>query len=183
MSEMTQQKQVTILLAVVAVLLVAIVGILIYQANAIPGPTANAATSQPAQSAGAVAQQPAAGSGIQAAAPQFDEATAPKVPADQTPEQYVNQYYQATLDGDFDTAFVMLPTATQASYGDSASYAAQLQGYGITGFSVEPQVEQDGTIYVVGTSETPQMPISYTWTFVQGADGTWLAADRQMGGM
>ena len=39
MSEMTQQKQVTILLAVVAVLLVAIIGIIIYQQTAIPEPT------------------------------------------------------------------------------------------------------------------------------------------------
>lgn len=182
MSEMTQQKQVTLLLAVVAVLLAAIVGILIYQANAVPAPTVDGTATS------ATAQQPAVATtstatGIPAAAPEFDEATAPKVPADQTPEQYVNTYYQLTLDGDFDTAFTMLPTATQASYGDSAAYAAQLQGYGITGFSVDPQVEQDGSIYVVGTSETPQMPIAYTWTFVQAEDGTWLAAGREMGGM
>lgn len=183
MSEMTQQKQVTLLLGVVAVLLAAIVGILIYQANAVPGPTVDGtATSQTAQDPAAAATTPQ-GTGVPAAAPEFDEATAPKVPADQTPEQFVNAYYQLTMDGDFDTAFTMLPTATQASYGDSASYAAQLQGYGITGFSVDAQVEQDGNIYVVGTSETPQMPIAYTWTFVQGADGTWLAAGREMGGM
>jgi hypothetical protein len=182
MSEMTKQKQVTILLAIVAVLLAAIVGIMIYQANAVPGPTVDASTSQTAQSDPAAATTPQA-TGVPAAAPEFDEATAPKVPAEQTPEQYVNAYYQLTMDGDFDAAFVMLPTATQASYGDSAAYAAQLQGYGITGFSVDPQVEQDGNIYVVGTTETPQMPIAYTWTFVQGADGTWLAAGREMGGM
>ena len=78
----------------------------------------------------------------------------------------------------------MLPTATQAnSYGDSAAFAQQLTGYGITGSSVAPQVEEDGAIYVTGTQDTPQMAISYTWTFVQGEDGAWLCADRQMGGM
>lgn len=181
MSEMTQQKQVTILLAVAAGLLAVIVGVLLYQANAVPEPTVDG-------SQATAAQQPAAatapqGEAIPAAAPEFDPATAPAVPAEQTPEQYVTEYYQKCQDGDYDNAFVMLPTATQASYGDSQAYAAQLTGYGITGFSVAPQTEQDGSVYVVGTQETPQMPIAYTWTFVQGEDGQWLAAQRQMGGM
>ncbi len=186
MSEMTQQKQVTILLAVVAVLLATIIGIIVYQSTAIPEPTvtgtggaATTAADEPAQTMPPTTGQPTA-----AGDAEFDPATAPKVPADQTPEQYVSAYYQLCQDGEFETAFPMLPTSTQVnSYGDAATFAAQLTGYGITGSSVQPQVEQDGKIYVTGTQNTPQMDISYTWTFVQGDDGSWLCAGRQMGGM
>lgn len=182
--EMTQQKQVTILLGVVAVLLAVIIGIIVYQRTAVPAPTVSATQSTTSESGEAPSTMPGATDPAVAADPVFDPATAPQVPADQTPEQYVTAYYELCQGGDYETAFPMLPTATQAnSYGDAASFAAQVSGYGITGFSVTPQVEQDGKILVTGTQETPQMNISYTWTFVQGEDGTWLCADRQMGGM
>ena len=179
MSEMTQQKQVTALLVVVAALLAGIIGLLVWQSNTVPAPSVSGTTAQDT-----VTDSAMPGTGIPAAAPAFDQATAPKVPADQTPEQYVNAYYELCQADDYDSAFVMLPTYTQAnSYGDSAAFAAQVSGYGITSYSVAEQIERDGNIYVVGTQVTPEMPVSYTWTFVQGDDGTWLCASRDMGGM
>ena len=114
---------------------------------------------------------------------EFDPATAPAVPTEQTPEEYVNEYYQLSQDGEFDTAYLMLPTATQAYYGDSSGFASTLQGYGITGFTVEPQAEEGDAITVVGVQDAQGMQFAYTWTFVKGDDGSWLVQSREMAGM
>lgn len=177
MSELTQNKQVTILLGVVAVLLAAIIGILVWQNTRLPDPDPNAVAQQsadPAANSSAVA--PAGGE-------EFDPATAPVVPAEQTPEEYVNEYYTKCQDKDYDAAYVMLPTATQAYYGDSTGFANTLEGYGVTGFAVQPQVEVDAdTITVVGAQAAQGMEFPYTWSFVKGDDGSWLCAGREMGG-
>lgn len=177
MSELTQNKQVTILLAVVAALLAAIIGLLVWQNTRIPEPDPNAVSSQQPTSA-----DPAASSAVPAAGADFDPETAPVVPADQTPEQYVTAYYETCQSGDYDSAFVMLPTATQAYYGDSTGFATTLQGYGVTGFAVQPQTEVDAdTITVVGAQDAQGMSFPYTWTFVKSDDGSWLCAGREMG--
>jgi hypothetical protein len=182
-------KQTTVLLVVIAALLAAIIGILVWQNNnsSTPQASSQAATTDPAAAGAAASGDAAAGgtaTGVQpAGGEEFDPATAPVVPADQTPEQYVNEYYELSQEGEFDTAYQMLPTATQAYYGDSSGFASTLQGYGITGFTVEPQGEAEGKITVVGVQDAQGMQFAYTWTFVQGEDGTWLVESREMAGM
>lgn len=173
------QKQIVIGLVAIAVLLAAIVGVLIYQQNnTIPEPTVGAgdAGTGTATDAGASGMPPAA-----TPAAEFDPATAPKVPEGQTPEEYVKAYYQACQDKKFGEAYAMLPTATQAYYGDAAGFQSTLEGYGITGFSVQPQAETEDGISVVGSQQAQGMEFPYTWAFVQGDDGSWLVASRTMG--
>lgn len=179
----TTQKQIVIGLVVIAALLAAIVGVLIWQnsSNAIPAPSANAADT----SGAATTADPAAPTGdpnAPAPAAEFDPATAPKVASDQTPEEYVKTYYQACQDGKFADAYKMLPTATQAYYQNEAGFESTIKGYGITGFTVQPQAEAGENITVVGAQEAQGMEFPYTWTFVKGADGSWLVQSRAMGG-
>lgn len=178
MSGLTQ-KQLVIGLVVVAVLLAAIIGIVIYQnGNTVPAVSTSAT---PAATDPAAA--PTQGDPVQPTGDaEFDPATAPVVPDGETPEEYVNRYYQAAADLDYEGAYVMLPTATQAYYGDSAGFQSTLEGYGISGFSVNPQAEADGRITVVGVQDAQGMQFPYTWTFVAGDDGAWLVMSREMGG-
>lgn len=180
MAEATQ-KQTVILLVIIAALLAAIAGVIIYQQNgSTPEPVATAPTTQPAAT-----NQATGGSatGIAPAGAEFDPATAPVVPADMTPGEFVNQYYELTMEGSYDEAFVMLPTATQAYYGDSSGFANTLQGYGITSFSVDDPVEDGDTVTVVGHQDAQGMTFSYTWTIIKGEDGSWLVKSRDMAGM
>jgi len=177
------QKQIVIGLVVIAALLAAIVGVLIWQnsSNSIPAPSANAADT----SGAATTADPAATTGdpnAPAPAAEFDPATAPKVASDQTPEEYVKTYYQACQDGKFADAYKMLPTATQAYYQNEAGFESTIKGYGITGFTVQPQATAGENITVVGAQQAQGMEFPYTWTFVKGDDGSWLVQSRNMGG-
>ena len=173
------QKQLVIGLVVIAALLAGIIGLLVWQnSSSVPEVNAQAPTTTEDPNA-TQSQMPPVGAPDNS---EFDPATAPAVPAEETPEQYVTRYYQLCQDGDYTAAFTLLPTATQAYYGDSASFQATLEGYGITAFEVSPQVENGDQIQVVGTQQAQGMGFPYTWTFVQGEDGSWLAASRAMGG-
>ncbi|MDA3935764.1 MAG: hypothetical protein PF636_02710 [Actinomycetota bacterium] len=171
---MDQSKNmVTILLVTVAVLLAAIAGILVWQNtnDSLPAPT--------------VSTDAPTGTTIDptvAVAPEFDPETAPVVPADQTPEQFVTGYYEACQAAEWEKAFYMLPTDKQAYYESVDGFASALMGYGVESFDVQPQVVGDGTISVVGTQQAQGMAFPYTWVFVQGADGQWLCQARNMGG-
>lgn len=177
------QKTITLLLVAIVALLAAVVGVIIYQnANAVPDANpAQAPTGQTATPDTAATGNNAQGTPAPPA--EFDPATAPKVPEGQTPEQYVTAYYQACIEGDYETAFGMLPTATAASYGDSGAFAAQVEGYGVSGFSVDPQAENGDTCTVQGYQQVSDMSFGYLWTFVKGDNGTWLAQSRDMAGM
>lgn len=187
MSEQTQNtnQMVVIGLAVVAVLLVAIVGVLVYQqTNAVPAPTSPVA---PADAGGAMGGAPAgmgsapAGMGGAAASAEFDPATATKVPSGTTPLEFVTAYHEAVAAGEFDKAYKMLPVEKQQSYGNAEAYAEQVKAYGISGFEIGDPVEEGDTFSVVATQITPQMPIAYMWTFKK-VDDTWFCAARTMGG-
>ncbi|MDP2183367.1 MAG: hypothetical protein Q8K99_12465 [Actinomycetota bacterium] len=172
-----------ILLVVVAALLAAIVGILIWQNNSGPSPAVTSTDGAPAADGSASATStPGMPPGGTAPAVDFDPKTAPKVAKDQTPEEYVKAYYQLCSDGKYADAFKLLPTATQAYYGDEAGFESTLSGYGITGFEVSPQVESGDSISVVGTQQAQGMAFPYTWAFVKGDDGSWLCQSRTMGG-
>jgi len=179
----SSQKQIVIGLVVIAALLAAIVGVLVWQnsTNNVPAPTATAADTGAAETAdtGAESGMPPANSTAPDA--EFDPATAPVVEG-QTPEEYVKTYYQACQDGKYAEAYKMLPTATQAYYQNEAGFENTLKGYGITAFSVQPQTEAGDSVTVVGAQTAQGMEFPYTWTFVKGDNGTWLVKSRAMGG-
>lgn len=182
MSEHTENNQQAIVLAlvVIAVLMAAIVGVLIYQqskAASIPAPVdASASQTQPPAGIGGATGAPAGG-GTEA---KFDAKTAPKVPQGTEPEAYVRNYYELCDKGKYDEAYKMLPTATQAYYGDASKFKSTLEGYGITGFDVKKSTATDKEVKVVGTQKAQGMEFAYTWTLVkQGSD--WLVKSRDMG--
>lgn len=129
-----QQRTIMILLGVVVVLLVAIVGIVIYNGQAktpaVASTTGATATTQTGTGAATTAQP---GMAPSTAAP-FDAKTATKVPSGTTPEQYVSAYYQNILDKKFDAAFKMQPASSQQ--GTVADFQQTQLGYGMTSFKV-----------------------------------------------
>jgi hypothetical protein len=180
MSEQTNNsnQMLVIGLAVVAVLLVAIVGLLIWQqsqASQVPAPT----VTTPAGGTGSgAAQMPATG----APAPvEVDPASATKVPEGSSPLEFVTEYHEAVQAGDYAKAYKMLPVEKQQSYGNAESYESQVKAYGISGFEIGEPVESEDTFSVDAAQITPQMPITYTWNF-EKIDGTWYCASRVMAG-
>ena len=189
MSDQTQssnQQTIVIALVVVAVLLAALVGVLVYQQSQtaklaqLGAPTAEApagATPQAPAGMGGAAAPGAAG----AEAGPFDAKTATKVPAGTTPEAFLKAYHAAVVAGKYDEAYKMLPLDKQKSYGDAASYASQVKGYGITGYKLGKVTESGDSASAVGLMENPAMPITYTWKFKKVGD-TWFVESRTMGG-
>ncbi|MDF1542020.1 MAG: hypothetical protein RQ731_03175 [Anaerosomatales bacterium] len=170
------QKQVTLLLAVAAVLLAAVIGILVWQ-NSNSSPTASVAP----VSTDPVAQAPT-GMGAQVPEVEFDPATAPAVPEGQTPLEYLTGYYEACAAKEYETAYGLLPVASQQYYGDAASFEQTLEGYGISDFSVDEPVEGGDTVSIVGWQVAQGMTFGYEWTFVKADDGTWRVKSRTMAG-
>jgi hypothetical protein len=181
MSDQTQSNNsqtIVIALVVVAVLLASLVGVLIYQQSKtaqIAQLTPPAATTEPAAT-------PPAGMGAPAGeAVAFDEKTATKVPAGTTVEDYLKAYHEAVVAGKYDVAYKMLPLDKQKSYGDAASYASQVKGYGINGYKLGTTTEEGDSATIVALMENPAMPITYTWVFKKVGDA-WFVASRTMGG-
>jgi len=173
MSEQTQSNNsqtIVIALVVVAVLLAALVGVLVYQQSQ----AAPAAGQAPAGMGGA-----AGATGAEAGP--FDAKTATKVPAGTTPEAFLKAYHAAVVAGKYDEAYKMLPLDKQKSYGDANSYASQVKGYGITGYKLSKVTESGDSASAVGLMENPAMPITYTWKFKKVGD-TWYVESRTMGG-
>ena len=188
MSEQTQpngQQTIVIALAVIAVLLAAIVGVLIYQqsqnAKLAASGVAATATAPSATTGGASSQVPAGmGSGSTATTP-FDAKTATKVPAGMTPAQLVKAYNEDVIAGKYDVAYKLLPLDKQKSYGDVTAYTAQVKAYGITSYNMGTPVETADSASIAAEQVTPQMPITYTWEFKK-VGGQWFVASRTMGG-
>jgi len=185
MSDQTQSnnnQMIVIALVVIAVLLAAIVGVIIWQqsqAAKIPSP---AAAVDPTPTGNQQMMGGATGAAPGAAAPvEFDAATATKVPKGQTPEQMLKAYNEDIIGSKFAEAYKLLPVDKQQSYGDAASYEAQVKAYGITSYSMGKPVTEGDTVTIVTEQVTPQMPISYTWTFKKVGD-QWYVASRTMGG-
>lgn len=176
----SNQQTIVIALVAIAVLLAAIVGVLVYQqTKAIPEPTgqatapANTATNPTGTGTtpGASTQAPAA----------FDAKTATKLPAGMTPEQAVKAYHEDVVAGKFDDAFKLLPIDKQESYGSASAYTEQVKAYGITSYEIGKAVSTADSYEVAATQVTPQMPITYTWSFKKVGD-QWYVASRVMGG-
>jgi hypothetical protein len=191
MSEQTQpnsQQTIVIALAVIAVLLAAIVGVLIYQQsqNAKLAATSVTAETPAATPSGAPAGMGGstggtAGGAAATAPTTFDAKTATKVPAGMTPVQLVKAYNEAVIAGKFAEAYKLLPVDKQKSYGDATAYGAQVKAYGITTYNMGTPVETADSVSVAAEQVTPQMPITYTWEFKK-VGGQWYVASRNMGG-
>ena len=190
MSEQTQSNNsqtIVIALVVVAVLLAALVGVLVYQqSQAAKLATLGAVT--PDQAGGfpesrrhGRRERAARLARTGAEAGPFDAKTATKVPAGTTPEAFLKAYHAAVVAGKYDEAYKMLPLDKQKSYGDANSYASQVKGYGITGYKLSKVTESGDSATAVGTQENPAMPITYTWNFKKVGD-TWYVESRTMGG-
>lgn len=172
------QKQITILLAVAAILLAAVIGFLIWQ-NSSESPSSSAS---PINTADPAAVTPPPGMGAQAPEVDFDPATAPAVPEGQTPLEYLTAYYEACAAKEYETAYGLLPVASQQYYGDAASFEQTLESYGISDFSVDEPVESDDTVTIVGWQVAQGMTVGYEWAFVKADDGTWRVKSRTMAG-
>ncbi len=166
-------RTVMILLGVIVLLLLAIVAFFLLGGNKTESPVSPAATEAPAASTGMPSTAPEA---------EFDPATAIKVAAGQTPEQHVSAYFDAVVAADYTTAFALLPTSKQASYGDEAAFTSQLTGYGITAYTIDSATEEGDTAEVLATATMPGGAFQYLWTFVKDGD-SWLVKSRELPGM
>lgn len=180
MSEQVNNSQKTVVMALIAiaVLLVAIIGVIVVQGQSsnIPTPvTGDQGTPDGAQGGmpgGAPATVPSV---------DFDVATATKVPAGVEPEQFVRNYYELCSQKKYDEAYTMLPLATQQYYGDAEKFKGTLESYGITEFEVESASGTDTEVKVVGVQQAQGMAFAYTWTMVKEGDA-WYVKSREMGG-
>lgn len=111
----------------------------------------------------------------------YDPATAARVAEGKTPEEHVKAYFDAIVAGDYATAFALLPTDKREATTE-ADFAAQLQGYGINGYSMGATTEAAGDTIIQATANTPMGSFTYIWTFAQ-ADGEWLVKSRELAGM
>lgn len=186
MSEQTQnnnQQMIVIALVVIAVLLAAIVGVVLWQTTQkVPAPTAAAgATVAPDATVSGMGGASGSGTGAGAAAAPtaFDAKTATKVPAGMTPEQVVRTYLDDVVAGKFAEAYKFLPVGN--SYGSEAAFESQVKPYGITKGNMGKPVTSGDTVTIAAEQVTPQMPITYTWTFKKVGD-QWYVAGRTMGG-
>lgn len=179
------QKMIVIALVVIAALLAAVVGVMVYKANQTSDlPTATTPTSGASSStSGAPAGMMSGATGGQSAAVAFDPKTATKVPKGTEPEAYVKQYYELCQKGDYAKAFTMLPKDKQATYGDAAAFESQVAAYGISGFELEKATVEGDSASVTAWQKTPNGSFGYTWSLVKGDDGVWLVKSRDMAGM
>jgi len=181
MSEQTQnnnQQMIVIALVVIAALLAAIVGVVVYQTTKqVPAPVGT----QPADSTpmGEGTAPDAANPAAPAADAPFDPKTATKVPAGMTPETLVRTYLDDVIAGKFAEAYAFLPVGN--SYGSAKSFESQVKPYGITKGNMGKPVVDGDTMTIAAEQVTPQMPITYTWTFKKVGD-QWFVASRTMGG-
>jgi hypothetical protein len=175
MAEKNTNRTVMVLAATVVVLLVAFVGVVMLTLNGNSTQTAQTAANTSAASTPTTATQQGMSSSTSGA---FDPATATKVPAKQTPKDFVAAYYQAILDKKWDVAFKMQPAASQQGQTVAAFQQTQEQMYGITAFSIfnDTTTATDSAVVVrldLGTNGI----WNTTWNFVNQG-GTWLVKDR-----
>jgi len=179
MSDQTQssnQQMIVIAMVVIAALLAAIVGVVVFQqmnAAKLPNPSTAAV--------GATGAAAPAAAPVTAATGPFDAKTATKVPAGMTPEQMVKAYHENIAAGKYDAAYKLLPLDKQQSYGNAKAYTDQVKAYGITGYEMGKPVATADKIEIAATQVTPQMPITYTWSFTK-VGSQWYVASRAMGG-
>ncbi|MCL2324793.1 MAG: hypothetical protein FWC48_04395 [Actinomycetia bacterium] len=174
-----KQTQLIIGLIVVAAVLVAAIVIFATRSTGTTGQTtASTATSPTADMTG----KTNAGTGATADTTPFDMESATRVPAGQTPAQFVEGYYKAVVAGDFAAAYQFLPQAKKQGQ-SQADFATQLKGYGITSFKMGA-TNTSGTTMTIEADEVAGSYGTFTtvWTFVQH-NGAWLLKSKAVAGM
>jgi len=96
-----------------------------------------------------------------------------------TPEAAVKAYNEGVIAGKYAEAYKLLPASN--SYGSAAAFEEQVKPYGITTYNMGKAVKTGDTVAIAAEQVTPQMPITYTWTFKQVGD-QWFVVSRTMGG-
>ncbi len=195
MSEQAQgnnQQMIVIALAVIAVLLAAIMGVLIWQQSqaAVPAVSSQAAPAAvPAPSATAPSGM-GAGTGADAgAAPQaapdpavVDPSAATALPKGTEPEAFVKSYYEACDKGDWEAAYDALP-ADKKQGQTPDGLKQQVEGYNVTSFAItNAAVEGDKATIMVDQVTGAYGTFENQWTFVK-KDGAWYATSKQVTGM
>lgn len=177
--ERNGQQQLTMyLMGAVVVLLIAVIGVLVWQSRSTTPPVAQVpAQADPATSG----QQPPAGMGGVAPTGEFDPAKATKVPAGMKPEAYVKAYFEAVVKGDYKKAYDMLPADKKAAQ-DAESFGNQLKGYGMNGYKMGASKTQGDDTSVEATAKTPNGDFGYTWTFTK-VKGELVVKSRTLTGM
>ncbi len=179
MSEQAQtnsQQTLVIGLVVIAALLAAIVGVIIYQqSTALPAPNVQATPQTPEQ------QTPPAGMG-QSAPVAFDPKVATKLDKGVEPEEWVKQYYEACDKDDWQGAFSRLPAAKKTGNSPDA-LKEQVSQYGIKGFKItSAKIEGDKASVLVDQVTGQYGTFENTWTFTK-VDGEWLVENKAVTGM
>jgi hypothetical protein len=186
MSEQTQNNNTLVIgLVVVAVLLAAIVGVIVYQQSTAVPPVTGTAPADTGAGAGAAGSgmPPAGATGQEAAAPaEVDPASATEVPKGTEPEAFVKGYYEACEKGDWQAAFDALP-ADKKNGNSPDALEQQVSGYGVKGYEITDATVSGDTASV----KVDQVTGSYgtfenTWTFVK-KDGVWFVSTKAVTGM
>lgn len=172
------QKPIALLLALAALLLAAIIGVLVWQGSGSGSAQKAGGSIEAGMTDGA--QPPAGMGGAEVPQVEFDPATAPVVPEGQSAADYVRAYYEACAAKDYATAFDLLPVASQQYYGDVAAFEETLEAYGVTDYEIGQEVDTGDTVSVVGGQAAQGMWFNYEWLFVKGEDGTLHLKSRTM---
>lgn len=175
----SNQKPLIIGLVVVIVLLAAIVGVLIYSGN--KADSTKTTTSTTATDAAATSASSAMQQSLSKAA-DFDEKTSTKLDKDTTPAEWVEAYYKACDEKDWETAWKHLP-AVKRDVTTAEELGQQLESYGITGYKVDgTKKNSDGETEITVTQNTSYGDFTTVWTFMP-KDGTFLLKDKAVAGM
>ena len=164
-------RTVLILLGVIVLLLLAIVAFFVLN----NGDDGTATTTGETTGTATTGMPPTTASGP------FDPATATKVPAGETPEQYVKAYFDAVVAADFQTAYDRLPADKKAAQ-DVNAFSSQLTGYGVSAYTIDSATEEGEEAQVTATATMAGGSFQYLWTFVKDGDG-WLVKSRTLPGM
>jgi len=104
-----------------------------------------------------------------------------ELPAGMTPEQALKRFGQYTVEGKHAEAYKLLPMDKQQSYGTVEAYTSQVGAYGITGFNTGKPTTSGNDVTIVCEMVTPEMPVTYTWTYTK-VGSAWFVESRTMGG-
>jgi len=111
--------------------------------------------------------------------PALGTVTATVVPADETLEQFMGGYFDAVISGDYEAAYEWLPADKRAEQ-DLESFSASLEGYGITGYSIDGVFSSETTAQVLVTASMPAGTMEYVWTFERSGED-WVLVSRGLG--
>lgn len=169
------QRNIVIGLAVIALLLVAIIGVMIFkQSSGVPEPdrqVPNSELPQPTPSGTGTAQPPTP----------VKPGEAVKLPKGTTPQKWVEEYYSACEKKDYATAVKRLPADTQAQT-TPESLKQQLESYNVTDWNIVSTKPAGDTTTVVAEQVTGFGTFQSNWTFQKSGD-TYVLVKKAVGGM